>query len=445
MYQYAFRLKQITPMIHFQHQEVGAALRATEVKPKLDRFILSYMRGRGKKDPRVLALEEIVAEKDVNKQRKQTLFNLKNGETLPESLIGSKGHFSLGYKLRFHIPANAKVQKSDAAQTAIANLGKDPRSRLREKRPINGMYFGNMVSGRDDREKRENIERSYKETVFYPEPFGGSIISGSKELIELIKQVLPAFFLLHNFGTRQTKGFGSFLIDEKNDEAALIKQYSNYDFLRLKGEGKNSLPKEQEAKMNMAKGLYALMKGGINGRRDDDDYFKGFMPIYFLDEDIGNEKFFIKNQILRLNEKPAKPHKKVLFVRALLGLTDQYKYTMPKKALIKVESKSDIERYPSPLIIKITDHALYLIPKDDGKAIMGKTFLFDGRPLAVPQAEDLPDTNYTFIEDFLYQFSGHFEALKKNRDENNVLLSEARDKGLRDLSRYELEYVYFDE
>ena len=33
------KLKQVTPMIHFQHDSCGATLRASEVKPKLDRYI----------------------------------------------------------------------------------------------------------------------------------------------------------------------------------------------------------------------------------------------------------------------------------------------------------------------------------------------------------------------------------------------------------------------
>ena len=37
-----FSLKQITPMIHFQDDD-GATIRATELKPKLDRFILSWL------------------------------------------------------------------------------------------------------------------------------------------------------------------------------------------------------------------------------------------------------------------------------------------------------------------------------------------------------------------------------------------------------------------
>lgn len=33
-------LKQHTPLIHFQHDQYGATLRASEVKPKLDKFII---------------------------------------------------------------------------------------------------------------------------------------------------------------------------------------------------------------------------------------------------------------------------------------------------------------------------------------------------------------------------------------------------------------------
>ncbi len=39
-FQITFTLKQHTPLIHFQHDQQGATLRATELKPKLDRFII---------------------------------------------------------------------------------------------------------------------------------------------------------------------------------------------------------------------------------------------------------------------------------------------------------------------------------------------------------------------------------------------------------------------
>ena len=43
-----FKLKQHTPLIHFQHDQHGATLRATELKPKLDRFIMKKIGGKDK-------------------------------------------------------------------------------------------------------------------------------------------------------------------------------------------------------------------------------------------------------------------------------------------------------------------------------------------------------------------------------------------------------------
>jgi hypothetical protein len=44
MYKLEVKLKQHTPLIHFQHDQEGATLRASEVKPKLDRFIINKLR-----------------------------------------------------------------------------------------------------------------------------------------------------------------------------------------------------------------------------------------------------------------------------------------------------------------------------------------------------------------------------------------------------------------
>ena len=38
------KLRAQTPLIHFQHAQVGATLRASEVKPKLDKFIIGKLR-----------------------------------------------------------------------------------------------------------------------------------------------------------------------------------------------------------------------------------------------------------------------------------------------------------------------------------------------------------------------------------------------------------------
>ena len=43
MYKTTITLKQHTPIIHFQHDQEGATLRATELKPKLDRFLIKKL------------------------------------------------------------------------------------------------------------------------------------------------------------------------------------------------------------------------------------------------------------------------------------------------------------------------------------------------------------------------------------------------------------------
>ena len=100
MYKLEFTLKQHTPLIHFQHDQTGATLRATEVKPKLDKYIIEEFGG-------------------IDKLR------LKN----PEWLIGDGKHSALDYKIKL-IPIDQSVEflKSPEHWDGVTN-------------PI---FFGNM-------------------------------------------------------------------------------------------------------------------------------------------------------------------------------------------------------------------------------------------------------------------------------------------------------------
>lgn len=84
-----FSLKQITPMIHFQDDD-GATIRATELKPKLDRFILSW-----------LAYEKEVKEHPEQKLGSETemLKNVVDNLVNKKWLI-DKDHIVLNYKMR---------------------------------------------------------------------------------------------------------------------------------------------------------------------------------------------------------------------------------------------------------------------------------------------------------------------------------------------------------
>ena len=78
------QLEAQSPIIHFQHDQAGATLRASEVKPKLDRFLLNKMEQETGK--RVAVLKE------------------DNGYAV---MFTDKEHNALNYRMNFEVPGNA--------------------------------------------------------------------------------------------------------------------------------------------------------------------------------------------------------------------------------------------------------------------------------------------------------------------------------------------------
>ena len=117
MYKLEFELEQHTPIIHFQARDAGATLRASEVKPKLDKFVLTQI-GKGfVNDPKA-------NEEEYYKEGKKHLQN-KDAEARrvyeEEKKKGNKGaklelclipgqEGALNYKLSFKLSPDAKVQ-----------------------------------------------------------------------------------------------------------------------------------------------------------------------------------------------------------------------------------------------------------------------------------------------------------------------------------------------
>lgn len=172
MYQLSFTLKQHTPIIHFQWDQDGATLRASEVKPKLDKYILRRL-GNG---------------------------NVQAGKELASAngwLTGNGEHSALDYKLKFLKVTNKLIHKIRRNET------NNPQDRYEP-------FFG-------------NIGDNYKENlglVYCGELINCEILMAHKNLFKLLseKGVLSAFFALHNFGTRQSKGFGSFTVKHIDGE-----------------------------------------------------------------------------------------------------------------------------------------------------------------------------------------------------------------------------------
>ena len=170
-------LKQHTPLIHFQHDQYGATLRASEVKPKLDRFILTKL-GKGNYE---LGCEE-AKEKGW--------------------LIGKGTHPALNYKIQVH--------PKDKIDLSLQNKINREKKHTTEDFPL---LLANM-GGRDSVDELVNF--SMYKTVYL------EIFTLKDNLCEKMKNYIPFFFAKTNFGQRSNKGFGCFTVTYMDDDQGKV-------------------------------------------------------------------------------------------------------------------------------------------------------------------------------------------------------------------------------
>ncbi len=133
-----------TPMIHFQYDQVGATLRASEVKPRLDQYLHKVC---GK---------------------------------IPEDWLISKDKPALNYKMQIIAGEESKEAKNITVENCKA-------------------FFGNPRKA--DPKPKDLVFRNCELKIF----------CFNEGLRKAIDKHIGDFFVLHNFGTRQSKGFGGFL------------------------------------------------------------------------------------------------------------------------------------------------------------------------------------------------------------------------------------------
>ncbi len=180
-----FTLKQHTPIIHFQADDTGATLRASEVKPKLDRFLVSK-----------------IGAETIRKQHKNWIRRDEDEK------------IALDYALSF----------------VAINYQKIP---IENKHKNSPMYFGNM--GENDTENKhfvfsDSVIGKIKCKYKLEEDKKEDNKKNKKELLDYIEEYLPEFFFLHNFGTRQSKGYGSFTVESINNKPVKFNFSSQYSF-----------------------------------------------------------------------------------------------------------------------------------------------------------------------------------------------------------------------
>lgn len=342
-WQKEYKLIQHSPLIHFQHSEPHACLRATEVKPKLDRFLIE----QAKTD------------------------QLCSNDKWKRWLIGDGSQQSFDYMMRI-TPNGNVVEKSQTIEIALAN----------GRGNIHKNYFGNMVTERGDG-REAAIREKYKESLFFPDGITLTIRCFIPDLLAFIDRHIRVFFMLHNFGTRQRKGFGSFTVDTAGEgntptEMNLIREYCPNAFFC-------KLPEETptvEQRLDAIWIISAFLKGGYNNPRAANSYVRGFVFRYFRQQEtpIGNDKAFVKQRVLHLPPLgPDAGYERYRYVRGLLGTNESSTFRpngFGRGPDYKVFTRSSqgIERLPSPLLFKPIDRYVFIIPQKMPERIFGAEF-----------------------------------------------------------------------
>lgn len=174
------KLGQDTPMWHFQGAFDDCCLRATEVKPKLDRFLLAKL------DNGELSVDDCA---------------LTSRDDAPSTWWANEDKTALNYKMRISAESRRIIESQ------VPDL--DRRTR-RQKTDRNGMpVFKNLypiyfarVGANETGDMELVMMRGIKVEL---------MVSDDK-LAECIGPIIPAFFASHSFGARQDKGFGCFRV-----------------------------------------------------------------------------------------------------------------------------------------------------------------------------------------------------------------------------------------
>jgi len=384
-----FTLRQHTPVIHFQENARDATIRATELKPKLDRFLTEKLGGNFDTCKRLLAGYTSHPDKE---------------KSLKERWEGKDCYRALDYTVRVKTEGS-KLQvigKKDKVPTFFANLG-------------------------DDYEQSPKFKSTAKTDLIFTSPHD--------ELLELIPQHLDEFFWHHNFGTRQSKGWGSFTIES-----------AHCDFVRYEPQGFFQFSVAKNDPFQTINDFYRLLRAGLNvvsfkknhatGRLELNKRTHYCKPVIFEFASFKHEQGKAKQLILQWEKKTIKQdlifnghteidkqiqeHKlqnatdhplKVnsqskKAIKDLMGFSTVEEWgSYGRTSITKTHSNSDIRRMKSPMFFKpIKNEAGFQIyfrfdevPKEFYENASIEFSTGRGRPLTIP----VLNPNDGFFEDMI--------------------------------------------
>ena len=348
-----FTLRQHTPLIHFQHDQPGATLRATELKPKLDRFLIERF------------------------------------PDLPHR-THPNGKRSLDYRVTI--------------ETKNVDFDDIP-----DRHPL---FFGNMGGG-----NKKRFSQADSVTIIFR--------SFRSETLKAIEASFTAFLAVTNFGTRQSKGFGSFYREDHPFNPSLVDSDRYTKVYSFSSDRKN-----YQRHIDL---LYRFLRTGINDfnfhKKQSFFYTKPAVFHYAQKQNWIWDKRAIKERLLQVAE--VTDPQRYRLVRDLFGLSTEQMWRSYDKTKI-LKSHREIERYKSPIFFKpIQEGAkmkVYFFAEKDNHPMLNQRFTIRStRPrrqmnLVTPQNFDWEDFfDFAFSLDLSKIVEKKYKNSQSYRDLNNIL------------------------
>ncbi len=376
-----FTLKQHTPIIHFQADQEGATLRASELKPKLDRFVaddLKKLNPELYKKHHEMIKKFFISQKDKNQQtassyKMKIIYDADATDAYIISSYLSKKQMDLLHskKIKFIAPSLYFAQEKEIGA-------------LFKKEKINNRNTVSLVDDYEDKLK----EILNKGIVAKDQSVRVEVFSFYESIRTLISYSLPYVLTLENFGTRQNKGFGCFSLEGQSIEDF---EEGLRKLIRAKIVTAAYKHVKSYSRYNEVHGIinqdYKVLKSGINNNKDP--YTKSQLFKYFCKAEqdaIRWEKRTIKQQINAIQNSAFRKRLKQMksdpvdcgdrkgwndlepynykYIRALLGLAEQFEFQVTnsrEKYIVTIKSKGKIDRFKSPLTFKVLDGHIYIL------------------------------------------------------------------------------------
>lgn len=419
-------LKQHTPLILFQADQEGATLRASEVKPRLDKFIKSIIPYE--------QFKQWIKDEEKPSLKYQMRIDRKSMVRIEKSIINEPKNLCLFSGITITIKSQhndlIEIIKNNICDFFIINNFGFRQSKGYGSftvKKINGELIIDEEPTRSDYKKFANILSKhfynnllYKEikynnsdvfSTFYSDMFKPDREFNSK-LDDEIKRKLRFRYKIQDRFLNQMNEFpfftqrGNLLNDfeEKIEihkkrlsdtitDASILENIFDNVTKKTSTTQKELLFHYHSTIFDICEKEYKLLKSG-----DSRNNIKPVIFNYFIDK-TNWEKRFIKQNIAKVNTqqlyqvtlegggrnlaaKPDVADNKYRYIRALLGLADNFEFKTndrQKKLIVKVKSVSENEeRFQSILFYKIIDNYIFICLKKEDvlNTILNKNFKF---------------------------------------------------------------------